>query len=252
MAGDTLNEPAGPAGRPSGAEVASALIREWFPDCLAAFLSGSVVRGDATATSDLDMVIIVDSEEAPYRDSRVFNGWPVELFVHTVRSCRDYFSSDVVRGMPTLPVMCIEAVVLKDVGGLAGRIQEEARALVDEGPVLLTSEEMHSQRYFLTDLLEDFKGSLDEAETLIIAAALATAAADLVLSHHRRWRGKGKWALRALERAEPGFAAELRAALSGFRSCGAKEPLITFTERVLELAGGRLFEGYRVAGRRPR
>jgi hypothetical protein len=237
-------------GRPDGFEAAALLISERFPDCLAAFVSGSVVRGDATATSDLDLFVIVDSEEAPYRDSLVFKGWPVESFVHTTQSYRDYFASDAQRGTPTLPVMCIESVVLKDTDGLAGRIQEEARALVAAGPEPLTPQELCRDRYFLTDLLEDFAGSSDEAETLVIAAALATASADLVLAHRRRWRGRNKWALRALERAEPELASELRTALSCFRSCGTKEPLARFAERVLDLAGGRLFEGYRVAGRR--
>ncbi|MEZ0372914.1 MAG: nucleotidyltransferase domain-containing protein, partial [Candidatus Sericytochromatia bacterium] len=42
--------------------VAARLVTQEFPDCLAAFLAGSVIREEHTPTSDLDMVIVTESD----------------------------------------------------------------------------------------------------------------------------------------------------------------------------------------------
>lgn len=64
-------------------EAAHAFVAHRFPNCSAAFLAGSVVRGEATSTSDLDIVIVGDDIRAPYRESFHELSWPIETFVHT-------------------------------------------------------------------------------------------------------------------------------------------------------------------------
>src|ERR1022692_5262518 len=60
---------------------AADLVRDRFPDALAAFLGGGVLSACRTATSDLDIVVLLAGPPAPYRESLQFRGWPVELFV---------------------------------------------------------------------------------------------------------------------------------------------------------------------------
>jgi predicted nucleotidyltransferase len=50
-------------------EVATNFVAQTFPTCDAAFLGGSVVRGEATATSDLDIVIVTRETPSAYRQS---------------------------------------------------------------------------------------------------------------------------------------------------------------------------------------
>ena len=40
------------------------------------------MRGQATETSDLDLVVVYERLEAAYRESFVHGGWPIEVFVH--------------------------------------------------------------------------------------------------------------------------------------------------------------------------
>lgn len=215
-----------------------------FVDCQAALLGGSVARGDATATSDLDVVIITADPEAPYRESFVYAGWPVEAFVHSEASCFDYFRRDAERRRPSLPTMCAEALVLRDAGGIAGRLRREARALLERGPAPPSAAEIERQRYELTDLVDDLGGARDRHEAFVTAGELTTAAADLLLDLHGRWRGRGKWVLRALARELPTWEARLRRALDVFVVEGDPVELIAFADAALELAGGRLFEGF--------
>ncbi len=53
---------------------AKELVQKRSPECEAAFLAGSVVRGEATATSDLDIVVFDSSVTVSYRESFFYEG----------------------------------------------------------------------------------------------------------------------------------------------------------------------------------
>lgn len=72
--------------------------RRFVADCFAgarwAVLSGSVVAGNATPGSDLDIVILLPDGDIrpPFRASRIFAGWPVEMLVYDEKSLRHYLA----------------------------------------------------------------------------------------------------------------------------------------------------------------
>jgi predicted nucleotidyltransferase len=222
--------------------VARRFVAATFPAARTAFLAGSVVRGEGTPTSDLDLVVVGD--EGPWRASYLAEGWPVEAFVHTEASLRDYFGSDAARRMPSLPRMCAEGLVVVDPAGRAEALRAEARALLDAGPPALEAAELAQRRYGLTDLVEDLEGAADPHELRFIAAELAQVASDFRLAYHRRWSGRGKWALRALAAADPDAAVALSDALAAAVGDGRREPLVAFVDATLAPAGGRLFAGF--------
>lgn len=225
-------------------EAARRFVSQHFPEARAVIVGGSPIRGDATDTSDLDILILTDRPEAPFRASYVDYGWPIEAFVHTDDSVREFFSLDVQRRRPSLPTVAAEGVILVDGDGAAARIQEAARDLLRRGPEPLTAEQLEDWRYALTDLLDDFTGVNRFDEGMFIADALATEAANLLLLMNRRWLGTGKWVVRALARFDPAAATSMTDALEAYVRHEHKEPLLTFAEDVLAQAGGRLFEGY--------
>ena len=237
--------------RPDPQAAATALIETRYPACDAAFMAGSIVRGEGTATSDIDLVVITTRPEAPYRELLVTDGWPVEAFVHSTELVRRYFQMDTKARRPMLPMMCAEGIILRDREGVAGRIKAEAQALLDAGPASLTPEERDDRRYALTDLLDDFEGCDRPEELLYIAPGLAAQAADFVLAFNGRWCTAGKWIPRSLRRYDPALAARLTAALEAVYHTGEREPLVAFVDAVLAPAGGRLFAGYMRAGQRP-
>src|SRR3954468_19644562 len=61
---------------------ASAIIARRYEGAAVTFLAGSVVRGEDTDTSDLDLVVVYERIDAAFRDSFIYAGWPVEAFVH--------------------------------------------------------------------------------------------------------------------------------------------------------------------------
>lgn len=225
---------------------ALAVVERECPTCLAAFLAGSVVRGEATASSDLDIMVIVPEGSPTYRESfRAFD-WPVELFVHTPSAHRQFAATDAARRRPSTSMMDCEGIILRDVDGLASQLKREACALLEQGPPPLAAAELAQARYTVSDLMDDLvEARADEA--FFIAAHLVEASANLILDCHRRWRGSGKWAPRMVRRLDPALATRLAEALSAFYTAGDKSTLMDFAADALTLAGGRLWEGFRVS-----
>ena len=79
--------------RPDPIEAAFQFIEKYFPNCQGAILAGSVVRGEATETSDLDIVIFDKVLSSSFRVSLVEFGWNIELFAHNLSSYQFFFES---------------------------------------------------------------------------------------------------------------------------------------------------------------
>src|SRR5680860_1516358 len=70
-----------------------------------AWLAGSTVTGTATATSDLDITVLLADTDDVHRESLTYQGWPVEVFVHTQTSIRHFVHADTQRRRPTMARM---------------------------------------------------------------------------------------------------------------------------------------------------
>ena len=224
-------------------DAAKRLIDEYFPTCNAAVLAGSIVRGEGTATSDLDIVIFDESIQASYRESLVKYEWMIEIFVHNLTSYQFFFEDDCKRGRPSLPNMVSEGIVLKDDGRL-GRIRDEANQLLRRGPRSWDKETVDLKRYFLTDLVDDFIGSTNRAEALFIANSLAELSHEFVLRMNGYWTGSSKWIVRALKKYDEVFAERFVEAFDEYYRTDNKQKVIALVDEVLEPFGGRLFNGF--------
>jgi hypothetical protein len=224
---------------------ATDLVRDRFPDALAAFLGGGVLSARRTAMSDLDIVVLLAGPPAPYRESVRFRGWPVEFFVHDEPSLAYYCAKDISDRAPIMPRLCAEGAVLVDRGSLAATIRARTAALLAAGPPPVPDWELDDCRYDLSDLLDDLTGSTDPGESIVISWHVLAATARLALLLAGHWLGGGKWLLRELRDLDPGLADELLAALND------PAQLTRLADQVLEGSGGRLWEGYRQAGHAP-
>lgn len=225
-------------------EAATMFIEQHFSNCLVALLAGSVVRGEATKTSDLDIVVILPSIESAYRESFYSFGWPIEIFVHNEQSLKEYMQRDVDRRRPSLPQMCSEGIVIRDSGRLAESIKKEANRLLDKGVKPLSQQEQECQRYMITDLLDDLIGGNIRDQEIFIVNELAEKIANLILISNNRWLGKGKWIAKNLEELNKDLYLDFITSLNEFYIESEKEKFIDFVEGELDKYGGRLFEGY--------
>ncbi len=195
--------------RPGAKDDAELFLVAEFHDALAAILGDSVVRGDSIPTSDLDLVVVTHRGQPPYRESFEQFGWLIETFVHTPTSYRDYFDKDIGRGPPELALS-----------------------------------EISDFRYRITNLIDDLVDSEHYDESLFTANDLSVLLCDLLLGINRRWTGRDKWVMRALERYDIGTAGRLTAALQQSACSGGHGALVSLADEVLAEVGGRLFDGY--------
>lgn len=230
---------------------ATKYIEEHHPHCQGAILAGSAIRGEATATSDLDIVIFDDAVKASYRESLLYKGWPVEVFVHSLSTYQSFFESDCARARPSLPTMVSEGMVIKDLGVLAS-IKAEADLLLAAGPQKWTDDNILMKRYFLTDVLDDFIGSESKAELMFITGHLAESLAEFQLRANRQWVGESKWVYRSLRNFDEEFAVEFAETFERFYQDWQKEPVIQFVDQILAPFGGRLFDGFSIGKKKER
>ncbi|MFG2158190.1 nucleotidyltransferase domain-containing protein [Streptomyces olivaceus] len=230
-----------------GIDAARAVVEKQHPEARTAFLGGSVAVGRGTATSDLDVVVLLHGAPAPYRESLQYAGWPVEMFVHTEATWHAYIDRELPTRRSPLLWMCAAGLVLFDTDGLGSRLAAHARKLTDAGPPPVPAEEIDDHRYAITDLLDDLAGSTDQSERLFIAGELVRRTGELALAVAGSWGGGGKWLARRLETAVPGLSARLHHGLQEVLS-GRVEPLVAVVDEVLGQVGGRLWVGYKRAG----
>jgi predicted nucleotidyltransferase len=234
--------------RMEGLDAARAFVATHFPDCLAAVLFGSVARGEETATSDLDIIIVTHQDVIPYRKSYREYGWFIEAFVGSRENNEEKIRHFHGRHIPSFLTSYAEGVILKDQHNFARDLQEKAVAILERGPDELTRQEIDTYRYVITDWLDDFVDSKSYEESLFIAYELAAKAGEFLLAYNRKWVGERKWLYRALQKLDQELAGHLVEELKSFYQTGGKEGLIGIIVRVLDLAGGKLYEGYSRAG----
>jgi hypothetical protein len=200
--------------------------------------------------SDLDIVVLLRGDPAPYRTSFRHGDWPVELFVHTEATWYAYVEREVRKRRSPLLWMCADGLLLFDTDGVGERLGAEARKLTAAGPPAVSPEEIDDCRYGITDLLDDLTASIDQGERLFIATELARRTGELALAMGGSWSGGGKWLARRLETTAPGLTMRLHYAVREVLD-GQVAPLISVVDEVLAQAGGRMWDGYKRGGRTP-
>lgn len=223
---------------------AEAVLAERFPRASFAIVAGSILRGEGTASSDIDLVVLHETLPAAWRESFHSHGFPVEAFVHDAETLNWFADQDVAGGRPVLLDMLAGGVAVGRGLARAEALQAAARRRLGMGPPPLTPEQRDALRYQITDLIDDLRDPRPAAERRTIAAELMTPLADLMLRGRGHWSGRGKWLPRLVSRLDEGLAERFDAA---FRQAGEGQvaELIRLAEEELQPHGGPLFDGDR-------
>jgi hypothetical protein len=237
--------------RVSPLEAARGVWRERYAGARVIFLAGSVMRGEATRTSDLDIVVVFEKLENAYRESFTFGGWPVEAFVHDALTLRRFFESDRERGLPSLMRMVIEGVEVPEACGLSAELKRAASEVYDAGPPTLDADEMRLRRYRLTDWVDDIRFPRSDEELVASGAWLYKDAADFFFRSRGLWSAHSKTIPRRLRETDAEFASKFLAAFDALFTEKRSAPAVTLVEELLAPFGGTLFDGFRM-DRRPK
>lgn len=224
--------------------LAERVVQARFPDADAAFAAGSFFRGEATAMSDLDLVVLHRRLPRAWRESFVFDGVPVEAFVHDDETLPWFFQRDREAGRAAILDMVATGRIVGPRRDRAASLQVDAAALLAAGPPPLEAAQLDRLRYDITDKLDDLAGQRSHAEILAIGAALYGTLAELILRGHGQWTSTGKWVPKLLRRFDRRLAARFSQVFDALFALGAVAPVIEFADDALRVHGGRLFDGH--------
>ncbi|NGP43662.1 nucleotidyltransferase domain-containing protein [Bacillaceae bacterium SIJ1] len=210
----------------------------------AVLVGGSYVTGGAVAGSDMDVVIIDDTIEHYCRESVNYEGIPLEIFKYNQSSLDMIMTTESFTGIPFMTRLTAESVILLQCKQTGSAIIQKAKKLLTEGPHPISTSEIDSRRYQITDLLQDFEVERPFHETVYILIELLSDVQELICREKACWSGKGKWAARALTEADPTFQKRLEETVAHYFKTSKKEQLVQCVDEKLACYGGRLFAGY--------
>ena len=226
------------------AEITKEILQTKYPLAEFAFLAGSIIRGEGTKYSDLDIVIIFENLPNAYRESFYFQGFPVETFVHTPETLNYFFELDGKDQNPSLAVMVVEGIVVPTETDLSNKLKRLAESVL-ENPPKITKKEIDKLRYGITDLLDDIRDPLSK-ETLIGAGTgLYSILAEFFLRTNGHWSARRKAIPRYLRKANPEFAERFCDGFEELFGVGKADKIIKLAEEVLAKHGGVYFDGVR-------
>ena len=227
--------------------IATKIQQAHYPNSDVIFLAGSVIRGEDTATSDLDLVVVFQQLPAAYRESFQFEGWPVEAFVHDPETLRYFFfESDKPTGIPSLPAMVSEGIEIPEPSQLSRELKQLANDVLTAGPPVWDKDAINRSRYTLTELIDDIRAPRSRAELVASGTQLYDAVADHYLRSRNLWSATGKSIPRRLRKVAPQFADQFEESFAALFAHGETDKLISLVENMLAPDGGWLFEGYKL------
>ncbi|MGA0604235.1 hypothetical protein ACO2Q3_26265 [Caulobacter sp. KR2-114] len=226
------------------AALAERVLAARYPQADAGFAAGSLVRGGATASSDLDLVVLSPALPHAHRESFLFEATPVDAFAHDPQTLRAFFGKDIAAGRPAMLTMVAEGRIVGPRPAPAQALQAEAQATLAKGPPALDAAALSLWRYLITSRLEDLEDPRPWPETAATAVWLYPALAEFVLRANGRWAATAKWVPRALAAFDPALAGAFDSAFAALFERRDTAPLVRLGERLLAPFGGRLFDGF--------
>lgn len=228
---------------PEALAIAKTVLASRYADAAFAFAAGSIMRGEGTWLSDIDLVVIYDHLEAARRESFIADGVPIEAFVHDPETLAWFVDADVARGCPSILNMVAEGAIIGSAQERAEAVQRDVARRLAEGPPPLAPARLNVLRYEITDAVDDLRGERSPSEIMAIGALLHPRLVELALRGRGRWNGTGKWAPRLLAAADAGLAERFDEAFRALFRAGASDLVIALAEEEMAPHGGRLFDG---------
>jgi len=222
------------------------LIKERYSKAKAVFWAGSVSQNQGTESSDLDLVMVLDSLPHAYREAFIYDGWPIDALIHDLDTLR-YFAGklEVGDGRPALIQMILtgqEVLGQNDVGRKAKRIAQDA---LTAGPDVWTQAQIDKEPFLITDILDDIKFPKNREEQIASAVHLFEPLLQFYFRAQKKWAASGKSLIRLLRQDNLDFSMEFHQSFERLFQTGDTVGLDSMVQRILAPYGGLLGDGFR-------
>lgn len=227
---------------------ARSFLRANYPRAVAAFLGGSAATGDATESSDLDILVLLPNEwsSTSFVETSRHAGQLVEAFVYGNAALQHWLEKGRAEAHPVLDRIIGQGISLVP-GEAAERLASASQETLKAGPDPVDSAQLKLRRYSLSALVDDLEDAADQGIRAVVMASAWREAAELALVSKNCWIGHGKWLVRELRAHQDPFR------LAAWVDSGGTDSraLVESCRAVLDSVGGYLQEGF-VRGEKPR
>jgi hypothetical protein len=218
-----------------------------FPEAQVIFLAGSIVRGEGTPSSDLDLVVLYHQLPNAYRESFYYQGFPVECFVHDPETLNYFFYEiDRLSGFCSLANMVTEGIEIPQPSTFSQLIKQQAASIVEGGPPSLKREDIDRLRYNITNLIDDLRHPRNSHELMATGAELYEALANYYLRANQQWAATGKAIPRAILKYDASLHTKFNESFARLFIDGKNETVLALSEEILKPNDGFLFEGHKL------
>lgn len=228
-------------------KIVKEIFESKYPDAHLIFLAGSLVRGEGTSYSDLDLVVIFDKLPNAHRESFHFQNFPVEAFVHDPETL-NYFLYKIDRpsGIPSLAQMILEGIEIPQSDEMSQSLKQLATKVIQLRPPPLSDEDISKLRYNITNLVDDIREPRSEDELIAVGTELYGALADYYFRTNKLWSARGKSIPRILKQADAELFRRYCNSFAELFTSSQPAKVIALVEEILKPSGGFLFDGHRL------
>lgn len=228
-------------------EIADRIYKEKYSNAEFLILAGSIIRGEGTRTSDLDIVVIYEKLDCAFRESFIYEGIMVEVFAHDLSTAKYFmYTVDFNDGAPILATMITEGIVIPNETELSDEVKRIAEEFISNGPKESNISKINSMRYSITNLIDDLRDSKNRYEQIATGCRLYEEVAELYFSANRIWNGKAKSIVRVMKKHDQKFVVRYNDSFDLLFKNGDDSMVVGISEEVLNLVGGYLFNSYRL------
>lgn len=227
-------------------KITKQILDERYPDADVIFLAGSLLRGEGTPYSDLDLVVIFERLPHAWRESFNFQGYPVEAFVHDPETF-NYFIYELGRpsGLSAMARMVVEGIEVPCPSEISRSVKRIAADLIASGPPKLNDEDERKLRYTITNLIDDIRQPRSREELVASGAELYGALANYYFRANGVWSAVNKSIPRKLGNANPELYSRFCEGFDQLFAGGKSDKVIALADEILKRHGGFLFDGYK-------
>jgi aminoglycoside 6'-N-acetyltransferase len=222
------------------------LIKERYVEAKAVFWAGSVAANQGTSASDLDLVIVYERVPNAYREAFVYDGWPIDAFIHDLDTlrylCGKLEASD---GKPALINMILQGQEILAQNSVSIEAKSIAADALANGPDAWNQAQIDKERFLITDILDDIKSPKNKEEQIISAVHLFEPLLQFYFRAARKWAASGKSLIRLLKQENPELAEEWTTAFESLVKTGDASGIESAVTKILALHGGYLWDGFR-------
>lgn len=221
------------------------LFEQKYQHAQAMIWAGSTSTGNYTSNSDLDVVIVFSEVPHAYREAFIFEDWRVDAFIHDLGTLKYFFEEiDRPSGMPVLPEMVANGVLISAPNALSKKIKSQATELIQRGPPVWSKLQIDKARFFITDLLDDILSPRNRVEQQASAAKLYEPLAEFYFRSQNKWQASGKAILHYLKKENYELATDWQEAFDEIFKHGDTRLLEKLVNKILTPFGGLFWDGF--------